>query len=174
MAGLSGFPQAFTGDTSASDTTQKHTLGFLAADASGNLYKYVSFGAAAVNGEVVAFDGTYTTSRLTNTSRGFVGIALATQTSSTFGWVQVYGVNSFVWADTGVTTADPLIAAATTDLGHVAAATSGDTNVGIFNMKFTTPPDSCASTALGTSAVSAPGTAILAFPFITGQFCVTS
>ena len=174
MAELTGFPVAFAGNTSISDTTQKHTLGFLAADNAGNLYKYVQFGAAAINGEVVAFDGTYITSRLTSTSRGFVGVALATQAANAFGWVQVYGVNAFVWADTGVTTADPLIAPATTDLGHVAVATSADTSVAIFNMKFTTAPDSCASTALGTSALSAPGTAVLAFPFITGQFMVSS
>lgn len=174
MAELSGFPQALGGNTSISDTTAKHTVGFLAADAAGNLYKYVKYGAAAVNGEVVVFADDYVTSRITTGSRGFVGIALATQAANAFGWAQVYGVNSFVWADTGVTTADPLIVVATTDLGHVGVATSADTNVGIFNMKFTTAPDSCASTALGTSATSAPGTAILAFPFISGQFCVTS
>ena len=149
-------------------------MGFIAHDNAGNQYRYVQFGAAAVNGEVVAMDGTWTTSRITTASRGFLGVALATQAANAFGWVQVFGVNSFVWADTGVTTADPVIVVATTDLGHVGVATSGDVSIAIFNMKFTTAPDSCASTALGTSATSAPGTAILAYPFVTGAFNISS
>ena len=174
MAELSGGPQLFAANTSDSSSTAKHTVGFLAHDTSYNQYRYVQFNFAAINGEVVSMDGTWTAGRLTNTSRGFVGVALTTHTANYYGWAQVFGVNAFVWADTGVTTADPVIAPATTDLGHVAVATSADTGIAIFNMKFTVAPDSCASTALGTSAVSAPGTAILAYPFITGQFCVSS
>jgi hypothetical protein len=99
MAELSGFPQVMQGNTSMSDTTAVHTVATWRRTTPGNLYKYVQF-AAAINGEVVAFDGTYIGTRLTSaTSRGFVGVALATQAANAFGWVQVYGVNSFVWAD---------------------------------------------------------------------------
>jgi hypothetical protein len=35
-------------------------------------------------------------------------------------------------------------------------------------------PNSCASTLLGTSALAAPCTVILNYPFVSGQFLLTS
>jgi len=174
MAELTGSPHLIGGNTTDSQTTARHIVGTVARDASGNEYRYVQFGVAAINGEVVVMDNTWTTSRLSSTSRGFVGIALATQAANAFGWVQVYGVNSFVWADTGVTTADPVLAPVTTDLGHLAVQTSADTSIGIWGLHVATAPDSCASTALGTSALSAPCTVLLTYPLITGSFSISS
>ncbi len=174
MASLSGNPQVVQGDTSISHTTAVHTVGMLAHDASGNQYRYIQFASAVINGELVVIDHTWSGTRLSAALRGYVGVALATQAANAFGWVQVYGVNTFVWADSGVTTADGVIAPVTTDLGHIALATSADTSVAIFGMRACTAPDSCASTALATSALSAPCTVQLNYPYITGQFFVGS
>jgi hypothetical protein len=174
MAQLSGSPALVQGDTSISHTTAVHTVGMLAHDASGNQYRYIQFASAVINGELVVIDHTWTGTRLSAALRGYVGVALTTQAANAFGWVQVYGVNTFVWADSGVTTADGAIAPVTTDLGHLALQTSADTGIAIFGIRACTAPDSCASTALGTSALSAPCTAQLNFPYITGQFFVGS
>lgn len=174
MAELTGFPALFTGNTTVSESAASTVVGTLAQDVAGNLYRYVKFGFAAITGEVVVMDSAWSAARLSNTSRGFVGITLANQTTNYYGWVQIYGVNTFCWADTGVTTADPVLAPVTTDLGHLAVQTSGDVSIGIWGIHASTAPDSCASTALGTSAVSAPCTVILAHPFITGAFSISS
>lgn len=174
MAELTGLPIAVAGNTGLTESTQSQTLGILAWDGAGNGYRYVKFAGAYITGEVVYMDNAWLATRLTNTSRGFVGIVMANQTANYYGWVQVFGVNTFVWADTGCTTADPVIAPATTDLGHLAVNTSGDTGIGIDGIHVATDPNSCGSTALGTSALSAPCTITLSFPFITGRFSVSS
>lgn len=176
MAELSGQgPVAHSGATSVIDSTQAIKFGSRGVDVDGNEYVYVDFQQALAIGEWVSFDHNYAATRITSTSRGYVGIVVGTVSASDrFGWVQVRGVNTFAWASSGATTADPIVIAATTDLGSVGTGTSADTSVAVFNAKVCTAPDTCASTALSTSALAAPCTVILMYPFITGQFAVSS
>ena len=177
MAELSGQgPVIHSGATSIVDSSiSVSKLGTRGVDVDGNEWVYVDFQQALAIGEWVVFDHTYAATRITNTSRGFVGVVGATVSASDrFGWVQVRGVNTFAWASSGATTADPIVIAATTDLGSIGTGTSADTSIAVFSAKVCTAPDTCASTALSTSALAAPCTVILMDPFITGQFAVSS
>ena len=168
-------PSLHSGATSVIDSAQMVKLGSRGIDTDGNEYVYVDFQQALAIGEWVSFDHNYAATRITAASRGFVGIVVGTVSASDrFGYVQVRGVNTFAWASSGATTADPIVIAATTDLGAVGTGTSADTSVAVFNAKVCTAPDTCASTALSTSALAAPCTVILMYPFITGQFNVSS
>jgi hypothetical protein len=93
-------------------------------DTDGNEYVYV------LHGDVFGADawclitpGSFTTARLTSTSRGPVGIVMAQSTSETYGWVKVYGTHAtaqigsssftsayFLTQPAGATTASALIA----------------------------------------------------------------
>lgn len=176
MAELSGQgPILFHGATTVVDTSAAQKLGLRAYDASGNEYVYVDFQESCIAGEWVVFDHNYAASQLTAASRGFVGVVTGTVSASDrYGWVQVRGVHTAAWATSGATTADPVVIAATTDLGHVATGTSADVSVAVFGAKIATAPDTCASTALSTSALAAPATVVLNYPFVTGQFAVSS
>ena len=176
MALISGPAVAgFDGNTSEVSDTQKHALGRRAFDNDGNEYVYVDFQESCIRGEWVVFDHSYAASQLTAASRGFVGVVDGTVSASDrYGWVMVRGIHTAAWATSGATTADPVVIAATTDLGHVATGTSADVSVAVFGAKVCTAPDTCASTALSTSALAAPATVMLNYPFVTGQFAVSS
>jgi hypothetical protein len=168
-------PIAHSGATSVVDSTQAIKFGQRGVDVDGNEYVYVDFQQALGAGEWVAFDHAYAATRLTATSKGFVGVVIGTVSASDrFGWVQVRGVNTFAWASSGATTADPVVIAATTDLGSVGTGTSADTSVAVFGAHVATAPDTCASTALSTSALAAPCTVTLNYPYVTGAFAVSS
>lgn len=126
--------------------------------------------------EWVSFQGsTYAATRLTAAGRGFVGILMSAPTATLrYAWVQVFGWNANAWCNTSCTTATPLIVPVTTDLGTVTVATSADTNVILRGALITTDPNSCASTALSTSALAAPGGVILNYPFVDGTFNISS
>lgn len=159
-------------DTSASQLIK---LGQRASDVDGNEYVYVDFQESCIRGEWVSFDHTYAASQLTAASRGWVGVVDGTVSASDrFGWVMVRGIHTAAWATSGATTADPVVVAATTDLGHVATGTSADVSIAVYGAKVCTAPDTCASTALSTSALAAPCTVMLNYPFVTGQFAVSS
>jgi hypothetical protein len=151
-------------------------------DNSGNVFVLVDFGVNVPTngwqqGEWCTYSlSTYAALRLSAANRGFVGVVMASGITSTlrYGWVQVYGVNAFAWANTSATTATPITVPVTTDLGTVTVSTSADTGVAMFGALVVGDPNSCASTALGTSALAAPCTVILNYPFITGQFVVSS
>lgn len=176
MAELSGQgPIAFHGATTVVDSSAAQKVGTRAFDVDGNEYVYVDFQESCIAGEWVSFDSTYLATQLTSTSRGFVGVVIGTVSASDrFGWVQVRGVHTAAWATSGATTVEAVIIAATTDLGHVSTATSADTGIAVFGAHVASAPDTCASTALSTSAVAAPCTVILNYPFVTGQFAVSS
>ena len=157
-------------------------LGTHQTDLSGNEFVLVDFGVNVPangwqQGEFCTFIlTTYAAARMTASGRGFVGVVMSANITSTlrYGWVQVYGVNTFAWANTSVTTAMGLTVPVTTDLGTIGASASTDVSVALFGCLAVTDPNSCASTALGTSALAAPCTVILNYPFITGQFWVGS
>lgn len=168
-------PVVHTGATSVVDDVQQGKLGRRAYDVDGNELVYVDFQESCIAGEWVAFDSSYLATQLTAASRGFVGVVVGTVSASDrFGWVMVRGVHTAAWATSGATTVDPVVVAATTDLGHVATGTSADTSILITGAHIASAPDTCASTALSTSALAAPCTVILNYPFISGVFSVSS
>ena len=168
-------PVVHSGATSVVDDTQIGKLGRRAYDVDGNEYVYVDFQESFIRGEWCAFDSGYLATQLTAASRGFVGIVDGTVSASDrFGWVMVRGVHTAAWATSGATTVDPVVIAATTDLGHVATGTSADVSILVQGAHVATAPDTCASTALSTSALAAPCTVILNYPFVAGVFSVSS
>lgn len=168
-------PIAQHGATSVIDSTQYLKLGTRGVDVDGNEFVYVDFQQALVAGEAVVFDHNYAATRLTAASKGPVGIVHGTVSASDrFGWVQVRGVCTFAWATSGATTADPVTIAATTDLGHFGTGTSADTSVKVQGIHIATAPDTCASTALSTSALAGVATVVLMYPFVDGTFAVSS
>jgi hypothetical protein len=176
MAELSGQgPIIHSGATSEVDSTQKIKLGSRGYDVDGNEVVYVDFQESCIAGEWVAIDSGYLATQLTAASRGPVGVVVGTVSASDrFGWVMIRGIHTAAWATSGATTVDPVVVAATTDLGHVATGTSADVSILVAGAHIATAPDTCASTALSTSALAAPCTVILQYPFISGAFSVTS
>jgi hypothetical protein len=177
MAELSGQgPIGFhSGATSLVDSSAGQKLGMRGVDVDGNIYVYVDFQQALSNGELVKINSDFTVVRASSTSRGWVGVVVATVSASDrFGWVQVYGVNSFVWATSNATTAGNITIGVTTDLGHVSGVSTSDDGIAVHGIHLATAPDTCASTALSTSALAAPATAILNFPFISGTVSVAT
>jgi hypothetical protein len=123
----------------------------------------------------VSIDSAYAARQLTSSARGWVGVVVATVSASDrFGWVQVYGVNTFAWATSDATTAFEAIVAATTDIGHISTVSTSNDGITIQGVHVATVPDTCASTALSTSALAAPATVILNYPFITGSLSVAT
>lgn len=169
MAELSGQgPIIHSGATTVVDSTQAIKLGTRAYDVDGNELVYVDFQESFIAGEWCVFGSGYTASQLTSTSRGWAGVVIGTVSASDrFGWVLVRGTHTAAWATSGATTADPVVIAATTDLGHVATATT-TVGVHVSGAHIVTDPDTCASTALSTSAAAAPATVILSYPFVSG------
>ena len=177
---------AIPGETSELFSSVFIPLGTRATDANGNEYCFVDFGSSPsatgfVYGSWVVFDNAYLATILTTTARGFVGIVMSGSGGQTvtatlrYGWVQIYGVHTGALGTSGVTTDTGLIAVVTTDVGYVDKATSTDTtNFALFNAVARTAPNTCASTAIGTSALVAPFTAQLNYPFVAGWFGTAS
>jgi hypothetical protein len=176
MAELSGQgPILHSGATSDINSSAINKLGARSYDVDGNEFVYVDFQESFIRGEWCAFDHAFAATQLTAASRGWVGVVDGTVSASDrFGWVMVRGVHTAAWATSGATTVDPVVIAATTDIGHVATGTSADVSILVFGAHVATAPDTCASTALGTSAVAAPCTVTLNYPYVTGTFNVSS
>jgi hypothetical protein len=168
MAELSGQgPIVHSGATTVIDTSAVCKLGTRGKDTDGNEYVYVDFQESCIAGEWVAFGSTFAASQLTATSVGWVGVVVGTVSASDrFGWVQVYGVHSAAWATSGSSSGAPVIIAATTDLGHIATDATSAQTIKVWGVLVASAPDTCASTALGTSALAAPATVILNYPFV--------
>lgn len=170
-------PVLHSGATSVVDSSggQAVKLGTRGVDVDGNVYVYVDFQQALSNGEWVSFTSAFLAIRLTNTARGWVGVVAATVSASDrFGWVQVYGVNTFAWASSDATTTFEAILAATTDLGSISTVSTSNDGITVHGVHVATAPDTCASTALSTSALMAPCTVVLNYPFVTGSLSVAS
>lgn len=159
---------------SASPTSEVHSsqaerLGQLAMDGDGNIYMYVDFQESCIAGEWVVVNHNYAASQLSSTATGYVGVVVGTVSASDrFGWVQVYGVHTSAWGTSGITSGEALVVAATTDLGHVAGMTT-TVGIAVFGAIARSAPDTCASTALSTSALAAPFTVQLNFPYVSRQ-----
>jgi hypothetical protein len=162
--------------TSAVDTSAYQKLGLRATDVDGNIYAYVDFQQALIRGEFVAFDSAFAATRLAVTSRGWVGIVVGTVSASDrYGWVQIYGINTAALMTSGSSSGFPAILVATTDLGAIdTLGTSVDASIAISGILVTAGPDTCASTDLSSSSVSARGSVMLNFPFVTGVNSVAS
>ena len=181
MAELSGQgPVIFSGATSIVDVNSAtvpapYKLGMHGFDVDGNEYVYVDFQQALLAGEWVVFNQSYAATRITGASTsaslmGWVGVVIGTVSASDrAGWVQVRGIHTAAWATSDATTNGIPVVYATTDQGGIStAATSGQGTV-LYGVHICTDPDTCASTALSTSATLAPCTVMLNYPFITGD-----
>jgi hypothetical protein len=168
-------PVIHSGATSVVDSTQAIKFGTRGKDVDGNEYVYVDFQESCIAGEWVSFDSTFKATQLTNTSRGWVGVVVGTVSASDrFGWVQVYGLHSAAWATSDSSSGLPAIVAATTDLGTITTDGTSAQTIGVQGVLVCSSPDTCASTALSTSALAAPATVMLNYPFVTGAQISTS
>lgn len=100
MAQLTGYAQAFDGNTSSVDSTALHTVGTRALDTDGNEYVYALGVASTAAGSWVSFDEAYATTLLAANAVGRVGIAMAAIVADEYGWYQVYGKNIIASTDT--------------------------------------------------------------------------
>lgn len=100
MANLTGPMQLFDGDTSIVDTTAKYPLGSRAYDKSGNEYIYLKGIGSTVAGSWVSFDENGATALLAANAVGPVAIAMAAIVANTYGWYQIFGVNTIASTDT--------------------------------------------------------------------------
>jgi len=91
MANLTGYPQAFHGNTSIVDTSVQVPLGTRAVDSSGNEYIYLTGVASTVAGSWVNYDEAFLTILLVPNAIGAVAIAMAATIASRFGWYLVKG-----------------------------------------------------------------------------------
>mgnify|MGYP001600193102 CR=1 FL=1 len=91
MALLTGFPQIFQSDTSATASSQELPLGVRAADVDGNEYIYAKGTASVVKNTWVTFDEGLNVTRTAANAQGRIGIAMVAIPLSSFGWYQVRG-----------------------------------------------------------------------------------
>jgi hypothetical protein len=158
----------------ASPTTEVHSsqlekLGQLAVDSDNNIFMYVDFLESCIAGEWVVINSAFGASQISASLAGRVGVVVGTVSASDrYGWVQIYGVHTAAWGTSGITSGEALVVAATTDLGHVAGMTT-TVGVVVFGAIARSNPDTCASTALSTSALAAPFTVELNFPYVSRQ-----
>lgn len=100
MAYLSGSQSIAHADTSVVDTAAQVQLGSRMRDAAGNEYIYLKGVASTGAGSWVTFDENYATTLLAANAVGPVAIAMAATVASTYGWYQIYGVNTVAKTDT--------------------------------------------------------------------------
>lgn len=168
-------PVLHSGATSVVDSTQAIKFGTHGFDVDGNEYVYVDFQEACISGEWVSFNKDFAAIQLTSAARGWVGVVAGTVSASDrFGWVQVRGVCTNAWATSDASTAFEVIVAATTDIGSIQTVSTSNDGIAVHGVHVSTAPDTCASTALGTSALVAPCTVLLNYPFITGSVSVAT
>jgi hypothetical protein len=150
-------------------------FGTRAIDVDGNEYVYVDFQESFVNGEWCAFVGDFKASQLGSASVGWVGLVQATVSASDrAGWVMVRGISSNALATSGSSGGFPTIVAATTDLGSIATDGTSANSILISGILITASPDTCASTALSSSASQGIASVILNYPFISNVQISTS
>jgi len=92
MPQLTGYANAFGGDTSQVDSTQMHELGTRARDLSGNEYIYLQGKSSVSANDAFTFDESYAISDLTADAVGPVAVAMAAvDSTSKYGWFCIYG-----------------------------------------------------------------------------------
>ena len=82
------------------DTTQFAELGKRAWDAQGNEFVYLKGTASVSAGTWVTYDENYDIELMAANAVGPVAIAMAATTADTFGWYQIYGINTVARTDT--------------------------------------------------------------------------
>ena len=101
MAELTGHIQIFHSNTTIVDASLKATLGSRGIDKSGNEYIYLQGVASTVAGDWTVYDSSYATTRLVANSVGPIAIAMAAiDSTSSYGWYQVFGINTIARTDT--------------------------------------------------------------------------
>ncbi len=102
MPALTSSAQAFNGDTSVVDSTQRHAYGTRAKDANSNEYVYLKGITSTAAGSWVTFNpSTGVTALLAGNAVGLVAIAMAAVDANTkFGWYQIYGAYASSASDT--------------------------------------------------------------------------
>ncbi len=91
MPELTGFTQEFQGNTSATASVAEIQLGVRARDVDGNEYVYAKGTASVVLHNWVSFDESWNVTRTVANAQGRLGIAMAVNPLSSFGWYQIYG-----------------------------------------------------------------------------------
>jgi hypothetical protein len=83
------------------DTSKKQRLGKKFSDSAGNEYVYLAGVASNAAGKWVTYDESFATTLLAANAVGPVAISMAAvDSSSKYGWFQIYGVNTIASTDT--------------------------------------------------------------------------
>lgn len=125
-----GFPQLIPeGGFTGSSTSAKFSLGQLAMDTEGNLYRYVKFVDNAVtDGDVVypastsEWDVSSDYTGGTSKAAKVCGVAVGSVSANSYGWIQISGIHDAVHTDGGVVAGDPLIGHSTDGQADTMAA----------------------------------------------------
>jgi len=137
MSKLTGYANAFVGDTSQIDDSDLQGVGTRGFDVDGNEYIYLQGVASTVAGNFVSFDESYVTTRIVANAVGRVAIAMAAIVANQYGWYQIYGKNTIATTDTILADAPLYIdgtagraddAAVAGDLIHGCVSRSADTS----------------------------------------------
>lgn len=153
MARLGPPPVVAPFPTSETKTTTEYTgkvgLVFHDPDNPRNKYMLVDCQESFIVGEVVVIDQDGNASQITSTSRGVVGVIVATVSASdTVAYAQIAGEASNALVTSGVTTAAMLMAPATTDGGYLDILTSTAANA-VFGAVAVTAASTATSPAAG-------------------------
>jgi hypothetical protein len=143
-------------------------LGTRARDASGGEYVYVDFQSAFIIGEIASFNSSFQAAKVTTATIGPVGMVVATATSDSVGWLQIYGYTS-VLQGTSLLVAGPVGLDATT-LGYsmpITLTTSLIALQGVYVVTGSTVSSLDPTSTVGTSLGGAV-TAVLNYPFVDG------
>jgi hypothetical protein len=144
-------------------------LGTRARDAAGNEYMYVDFDATKSKGEVVQISAAFLAADIGATTKGVpLGVVCGSVSSSDLsGWVQIYGVNTFVLSSTG-TSPGPCKAVAVSGTYSYLGRPTSPVNVFVRGA-YQNTTDSTASSLTGTTLLGYC-TMTLNYPFITGNY----
>lgn len=151
MANYASYRSSIDGLVTDVHTTKKATLGERFRDEAGKEYIYLAGASSTAAGVWVTYDENFATTLLAANAVGPVAIALgAVNTTSKYGWYQIFGVNTVASTDT--VAADKALYIDGTAGRADDAVVTGDLIVG-----------ACSSTA-DTSNVT---TVTLSYPFVT-------
>lgn len=150
MANYASTRTVIEGSVSDVNTTKKYNLGERFCDESGNEYIYLAGVASTGAGSWVTYDEAFATTLLAANAVGPVAIALGAYVASTYGWYQIFGVNTVAKTDT--VAADKALYIDGTAGRADDAVVSGDLIV-----------NACSSTADSTNVA----TVFITYPFVT-------
>jgi hypothetical protein len=180
------FPQPTSANISLTSTEfSKIALGTRARDASGNEYVYCSFAAVHYPGETLQISSAFAAADMTTTTVGVpIGVNSCKTVASSAGWVQVYGVCSWILtsSNSAFDLVGPVQSASTTDGMSLPLPLSAGTNVMINGMYLSTSGTTAdanhtawhviatANSDFQGSTFIKVATGFLNFPFISGEY----